>query len=281
MTIPKVSPAFGKGISVQIVGGFFQIADTAMSHIMDWHHAHGVLYQWMIPGRELEPLLVKIAEKLKGYWAEYLEMGKHKVMPLSPFTLAAREKNPQSQGSDGFMFDTGALVRSFEIAVEQSAGGAHTLISIKPDRSDASHGKGASITNLAALAYMCQNGLALYAEDLTEEKIIKIMAWRDANFGGSKKKELGEDVKNAVSNDAVFNERGDFIDARKPIVFIPPRPLMTEDLKEGLTDTATREAGKYVELIAKYTARLLGSRWGMDGPEKLRQLVRSLDLGGK
>ena len=311
-----------------IQGGLFLVSDRQRAHPLNFEYGKQMIERFLQPGETFESALLAIGEQVKQALVHQLEIGGkgRSTRPLSPYTIAARQKH--GSDSKSFLYDTKTLVNGLEVVLAKPATSGRRGYSgfIIRDRGDrfSSHsgglksgdglgdglGGGNDIGLWRLLNILCSTGLAIYAKDLTPVQLRRIMAFRDRLFAGASaagyslesyikefrsdwrkssesptgyvtgsgapatelqisetRESWAEEAKyrpdSGTSEDLwakVETTRRSALGGRsKPLIFIPPRPLMTDEMRKDLEKMAVERSRRYFEKALVVTAAVIGS----------------------
>jgi len=313
-----------------IQGGLFLVSDRQRAHPLNFEYGKQMIERFLQPGETFESALLAIGEQVKQTLVQQLEIGGRgrSTRPLSPYTIAARQKH--GSDSKSFLYDTGTLANGLEVVLAKPATSGRRGYSgfIIRDRGDrfSSHsgglksgdglgdglGGGNAIGLWRLLNILCSTGLAIYAKDLTPVQLRRIMAFRDRFFAGAgagaagyslesyikefrsdwrkssesptgyvtgsgapatelqiseTRESWAEEAKyrpdSGTSEDLwakVETTRRSALGGRsKPLIFIPPRPLMTDEMRKDLEKMAVELSRRYFEKALVVTAAVIGS----------------------
>jgi len=285
MALPKIDMA-----RPILTGGLFAVTDVSRQHPLQWAWGQRILEEHLNPRTRdsLAAAFIEIGEQIRDRWVSMLQMGEYKPPPpLSAWTLKAR--SDREGISDGFLADTGTFAESLGVVLRKSTRGA-IAIGIEASGDPSSHTVYSPISNWDLINLLCNTGLEMYADDLSPDALAKLMAWRSLHFGGREGAEVDEATADEPYTDPEtgkvttlreYAKRGRGISGRaerrlrqtrkevlglkgrKPVLFIPPRPLMTNEVQEDLARAARELTAQYFGQRGIVIANALsGGHWG-------------------
>jgi len=292
-----------------VTGGLYLVTDVSRQHPLQWAWGQRML-EATLDSRNLVRAFQKIGEEIKNSWVRSLQMGEHQgPPPLSPYTINARKAEGTSQEPNGFMSDEGDFAKSLEVVLRKSSRGA-IGIAIEPRQDElASHSKKpgvrSHITNWDLVGMLCQTGLEVYAGEMEPDALMRLMAWRDGHFGSGEEDETpyydptgGPHGTGAWTTTGQFLERPEPVSGRakrrlrqtrkevlgrkgaKPVLFIPPRPLWTEEMEEKQNRIAVRATQEVLGACARVFSNTFGTmQWGPAAVARIASEIRNIHPG--
>lgn len=273
-----------------ITGAFFSLNDVGRTHPLNWDFGKQMLQEAMTQPADYNDLIISIGHAIKDSWVRNLSMGAHHGPPeLSPWTLAKKDSS-----NGGFLFDTGKLVGSFEVVLEKHSAGRSGAagVAIKPDpTAQTSHTtSGGVMNNLELINMLCQTGIVKYADEMDPEALQRLMAWRRFNFQPF---DVGEEVyetttdtyeivaerKTSKADRRSHTEmRTEMVGRRRPVIFIPPRPLLTPEMEADAEKAGMMIAQEYFHESVQIASHILGMEpWDPNMRTRYRARLKLID----